>query len=636
MADEKWFFPTVEGKINYGMAAYGSESFKDNPMRSLAREICQNSLDNRLNDKDPVEVVFEIVDINVDDIPGMDRLKEVFDLAYDSAVVQNSEEGQDFFKAAKEEAKKSQFKCLVIRDFKTTGLTGSDKSDGTPFNGLVYNVGASNKSGDAGGSKGLGKMAAFIASSFSTVFYSTYADDGLQAAIGVSRLATFTQEDGKSALGTGYYGINGDPMPRQLLPASCKERTREETGTDVIIPGFVGDKKWKRTMLFSVIDGFFYAINRGNLVVKIDDIIINKKTLPDLMKTYSKKFPESADLYYRVLIEESEAAKDFKMDVPGYGTFHLKLMIDPVFQRLRKVACIRSTGMKIQKIDGISSTTPFAGILYVDGKELNILMRSSENPEHTKWLASRPKTKEDKELVEKILSDLFTFISDSLNAMRMIESSQATDLSLGMYLSEAEGQEGEKQEVISDKVTAVTLSRVRVADAPAESKEESEEEALVAVDDPNGNFRETTITGGGGGENQGGGGDQPGHGGAGEGGIPAYEEVEAGKGDKNLVKIPASRTRLICKDKKKGVYRLVYVPKLSATGVSLSLFLSAEAENYDAQIVSAKSDKFPHMTFKDNKIENISFTAGEPFVVEVGIDQSDYCSLEVKASGYTS
>ena len=636
MAEEKWFFPTVTGKVQYGMAAYGMESFKDNPMRSLAREICQNSLDNRLNVEEAVEVVFETYDINTNDILGMDYLKTAFKLAYDSACKQGSEEGQIIFSSAIKASKKDQVECLVIRDYKTTGLTGSDAESGTPFTGLIYQVGSSPKNGDAGGSKGLGKMAAFIASSFSTVFYSTYDKDGLQAGIGVSRLATFNMGEGPKALGTGFFGIDGNPVHHQLLPPGCKERTRDETGTDVIIPGFIGEKKWKETMMFSVIDGFFYSINKGSLTVKIDDIDITKKTLSVILEKYAGKFPEKADLYFKVLTDDTGAAKDFVMPVDGYGEFRLRLMIDPVFKKLRKVACIRSTGMKIQKIDGIDGSVPFAGVLYVEGKTLNELMRSSENPEHTKWEPNRAKTPEDKKLVREINQNLFSFIRKCLFDMRMVENQNATDLDLGMYLAEADGMDEKKEEGLSDNVTSVTLSRVRVADTPSESPEEGKEEGIQAEDDPNGNNKQTAVTGGGGGNNEGGGGDRLGFGGEGEGGVPAYEEVQPGTGDKTLVKIPASRTRFICKDKDKGVYRLVYVPKISATDVSIQLYLSAESQNYDAQILSAKSDKFPKLAVENNSIKNVSFTAGQPFVVEVGIDHSDYCSLEVKASGYTS
>lgn len=158
MSAEKWFFPTIEGNMKMGMSASGSESFKDNPMRSLAREICQNSYDNRIHNGQPAEVVFELYAVNVEDIPGFDELKKTFQLAYKSAVEQKSEEGQEFFSVAVKESSKKQVKCLVIRDFNTTGLTGSDKAEGTCWSGLVYSVGMSPKSGTAGGSKGLGNV----------------------------------------------------------------------------------------------------------------------------------------------------------------------------------------------------------------------------------------------------------------------------------------------------------------------------------------------------------------------------------------------------------------------------------------------------------------------------------------------
>ena len=638
MSAEKWFFPTIEGNMKMGMSASGSESFKDNPMRSLAREICQNSYDNRIHNGQPAEVDFELYDVNVEDIPGFDELKKTFQLAYKSAVEQKSEEGQEFFSVAVKESSKKQVKCLVIRDFNTTGLTGSDKAEGTCWSGLVYSVGMSPKSGTAGGSKGLGKMAAFLTSDFSTVFYSTYDENNVEAAMGISRLSSYTTEDGKNTIGIGSYGIDGIwPIKRQLLPSNVKVRDIATSGTDVIIYGFNGGNDWKQTMVFSIIDGFFYTINRGDLRVIVDDVVIDQESLPKIIKENEGKFPDKTDIYYKVLKEESDKAKVFTRDIDGLGEAKLKMMITPGFHR--KVACLRSTGMKIMDRTGINGYVPFAGIFYAEGEDLNIFLRELENPEHTNWSDTRPKTKEKKARAKKVLLEILHFMKESLDAMRLIETGKAINLSLGNYLADEgdEKDDQQKQEGINDEITSIIFKQINIAEKKTdEGQEGSGETAQVAEDAEEGDHKKTDVNGGGGTPNDTQGGTGGGSGGSGEGKVPAYEEAEPGKGNKKLVQIPATRTRFICKDKENGVYRLVYVPKISAHDVKLNLFLSAETQNYDAELLSVRCDKYPEAKIAGNIVEGVEFVAGEPLIIEVGINHHDYCSLEVKASGYTS
>lgn len=52
--ENKWIFPFSNDDIIYGIADSGIEFFKGTPMKSLAREICQNSLDANLCDSEVV------------------------------------------------------------------------------------------------------------------------------------------------------------------------------------------------------------------------------------------------------------------------------------------------------------------------------------------------------------------------------------------------------------------------------------------------------------------------------------------------------------------------------------------------------------------------------------------------------
>ena len=65
-------------------------------------------------------------------------------------------------------------------------------------------TGASDKSGTAGGSFGIGKFAPFACSDFRTVFYSTLDKDGVKAYQGVSRLTSFRTASGMVTQGTGF------------------------------------------------------------------------------------------------------------------------------------------------------------------------------------------------------------------------------------------------------------------------------------------------------------------------------------------------------------------------------------------------------------------------------------------------
>ena len=47
----KWYFPSTGGGRKAGLNDSGIETFKDKPIRSLAREICQNSLDAAIKGK---------------------------------------------------------------------------------------------------------------------------------------------------------------------------------------------------------------------------------------------------------------------------------------------------------------------------------------------------------------------------------------------------------------------------------------------------------------------------------------------------------------------------------------------------------------------------------------------------------
>ena len=168
----KWRFPSNDYGENKGINDSGVAMFRGTPLKSLAREICQNSLDAATSNKTIVE--FSKFSIDTDAIPGRDVLEDTFKRCLDFWGAQKSKATKDFFSAALEEIKQDKCCFLRISDFNTTGLTGSRGEINTDWTNLTKSSGASDKKGTAGGSYGIGKFAPFACSQFSTVFYSTY------------------------------------------------------------------------------------------------------------------------------------------------------------------------------------------------------------------------------------------------------------------------------------------------------------------------------------------------------------------------------------------------------------------------------------------------------------------------------
>lgn len=397
-----WMFPSNNYGQIYGIADAGVETFKDNPMKSLAREICQNSLDARVDKKKPVRVEFKLFSIAPKAIPGYDELKEAMKAALDFWTGRKNTKAIKFFEKAIKCLNKTKINCLRISDFNTTGLTGSKEENDSPWNTLIKATGASSKEGTMGGSFGIGKYAPFACSDLHTVFYSTSDQQNICAYQGIARLASFKDINGETTQGTGYFGGDkNSPIFEQVSLEPCFKRPKENFGTDIFILGFNGDDEWQTEMTASIIDGFLVAIYAEWLTVSVDNILVNKEMLPSLIEKYKDSFKEHADEYYQCLQDDKEASRfeiDLKPELGIKGKLILKLMVYPDYHR--RVAMVRHTGMKIMDKGHISGTIPFAGVLFITGDEINSYLRNLENPQHLAWLEDRA---DDKMYARRVL-----------------------------------------------------------------------------------------------------------------------------------------------------------------------------------------------------------------------------------------
>ena len=418
---QKWNFPSNNYGQIFGIADSGVETFKGTPIKSLAREICQNSLDAALENDEPTRIEFRTFELDPRQIPDYNGLEDALNRALDFWSQQQSTKAKTFFKQALAVMHKPTITCLRISDFNTSGLVGSREEYNSPWCNLTKSSGASDKSGSNGGSFGIGKFAPYACSSLRTVFYSTSDKEGVCASQGVSRLTSFKNKKNEITQGTGFYGNDkNSPMYKQYSLDPAYSRNAEDSGTDIYIVAFTGDRGWQNQMVASVLDGFLYAIYNGTLVVDVDGTIISKDTLADLMISHKEYFNEHADEYYQTLTDEKLArtfTKELTDDPEIVGKLTLKLMIMPSFSR--RVAMIRQTGMKIKDKGNINALIPFAGTLFIEGDAINSYLRSLENPQHLEWEVERA---ENKSKAKRLLKTLLHFIKTSLDEMKNDES----------------------------------------------------------------------------------------------------------------------------------------------------------------------------------------------------------------------
>ena len=624
---QEWNFPSNNYGQIFGISDSGVETFKGNPIKSLAREICQNSLDATLENGKPTRIEFKTFEISPDKIPDYLSLKDSLKRSLDFWSEQKSNKAKNFFKQALKEMNKSTITCLRISDFNTSGLTGSHEEYNSPWCNLIKSSGTSDKSGSNGGSFGIGKFAPYACSVLRTIFYSTCDKDGICASQGVSRLTSFKNRENEITQGIGFYGNkHNSPMYKQFSLDPDYFRSVETSGTDIYIIGFTGDSDWKEQMTASVLDGFLHAVYNETLEVNVDGIIINKESLSDLITLYKNYFKEHADEYFQTLTDSVSArtfVKEFTDDPETAGKVTLKLMIMPSFSR--RVAMIRQTGMKIKDKGNINGLIPFAGTLFIEGNAINSYLRNLENPQHLEWEIERA---ENKSKAKHLLQSLTRFIKTSLDEMKNDDSEEALDPTVGEYLSANDFEDSSNQEcaeALRDTVKDIKIRVSEVISKPSNPKSEEfstslidEEEEEDFVDD---DFSGEDISLNHKGKSNNGNNHR------------TKEENIPAENYKKISEIPIINARNVVRNKDTGEYTIVFTPDSSAVNGILEIFMSAESQSYEASIIAASCSECPKLKFKKNKIFNLIFTEKKALRVNIQLDYYDYCSLEVKAYG---
>lgn len=611
-----WRFPSNDFGENKGINDSGVTMFRGTPLKSLAREICQNSLDAATGTKTFVE--FNMFEISSAQIPGKCDLLDAFKRCLSFWEGQKALTTKEFFLNAIDKISEDSCKFLRISDFNTTGLTGSREEQNTDWVNLTKSSGASDKKGTAGGSYGIGKFAPFACSDFSTVFYSTYDIHEERAYQGVSRLVTFTREDNQNTQGTGYYGNERNtPVYEEIDLDPCFKRNDKDYGTDIYIAGYkYGGENWQKDIIVSVLDGFLGAIWHEKLEVKVGDVYISKAKLNNIMDLYRDDLTTYTDKYYEVLISSDTIW--YKEDFLGMGELELGLLLGNQ-DSPNRISMIRQTGMKIMDKDRLPGHIPFTGIMFINGKEINERLRLIENPEHTRWEPERSKNPIRE---RQLLKSFNEFIKAKLEEAISSGAGESIDaVGVGVFIPDelADVKSQAQEEVVSEKIVDVEIKSV---------KKKSLYQNVSGVNESDGDKTES-------GHMEKGGSDEEWFHNDGttyqHDAIPGQEAHPEREGNVKIpTKINVGAEKFVCMgiDKNFGKYMIMVIPDHDGSNGQMELFLSAETQRYNAPIKNVTVIGGT-AAFKDNVISGLDFKKGQPIRISLELDYKDYCSMEV-------
>lgn len=614
----EWRFPSNDYGENKGINDSGVALFRGTPLKSLAREICQNSLDAAIGEKTIVEFnMFQIPSVM---IPGSEQLKDTFNRCLEFWNGLKSTNTQDFFKTALDTINDDMCTFLRISDFQTTGLKGSREEINTDWTNLTKSSGSSDKKSTAGGSYGIGKFAPFACSNFSTVFYSTYNIDEERASQGVARLVTFTREDNQNTQGIGYFGNEKNtPVYEEMQLDPNFKRANKEYGTDIYIAGYkYGKDNWQKELIISVLDGFLGAIWDEKLEVIIGDICINKRELGNIINQYNDELTGYCDKYYNVL--SSKNTMWYTEDFFGLGEVKLGLLLEDQ-DCPNRIAMIRKTGMKIMDKDRLPGHLPIMGVMFINGNKINEQLRAIENPEHTRW---EPERAVNKIKATQLLKSINEYIKSKIEELISQNTSEETDAAgVGVFIPDDtndDDRELNKEEIVSDRITNVEIQQVKRKSilnkniGKNESRTEGDKKGHL---EPEGTEEEWFHTGGHTIHKN----ERPSQ--------EAHLEPEGSRKIPSKISVGVNKFIYICVDKEKGKYMLRLVPETNGSDGVIELYLSGETQKYKAPIknlslIGGNAD------FVDNKIIGLTFENGKELRFSLELDYSDYCSLEVE------
>lgn len=647
MDELKWRFPAANHGEKKGISSGDAEAFRKFPYQAFAREILQNSIDARFSDEEPTRVEFASFEIKKEELPGyadleaqVRRCKEFYQYKKDYA---------DAYDKILSVLEKDTIKCLRVSDYNTSGLVGVDSNDqkGNKFNALAKGTGLSEKNGSvSGGSKGVGKNAAFLMSKIKTVFYSTNANQDTDGNLsthlgymGVSNLISGWIDDQHKnpgddyTQGTGYFSADdsNDAIQGVLdLDPSCHKR-ENESGTDIYILGFEPESEWRNEIICSILDSFMAAINRNQLSVSVDGQEINAETLGSLVyddKIVADKMRSNIVSQYLLLNGADGKVKPYDIETE-YGScelFILPLKKDQESLATHKCVMIRHPLMKIKEIS-IGSTFPVSAMCIIGEGTIGEMLRRIENPQHIDWEPNRIEDSSERKEYRNLLADITQQIKDYVIECLKVDDEQEIDPNgAGDFLPDTdEGEsssDGNGYDKPQENVTVTKPKENITVEKNANTQQDDGSGLEPDIGEKeDGDNDEVSFPDG---ENQGDGGDAR----------PGSNSGDETEGDNVIFKrkkLAGVRYRVISTDKKNGKLKIVFTAPIDNKECYLSISMLDDNNNTSPVEILDLSKNGTSIVCKDNKEYGpFEIKSNEKVILDVTTNTNDYFGSEVK------
>ncbi|ASS74801.1 hypothetical protein CIG75_07295 [Tumebacillus algifaecis] len=584
-----WKFPLLNHGQIIGLNDSGVETFRNDLIDSLAREIIQNSCDARDEQAEhPVEVHFELLSLPTEKLPGRDRLIQVFQSA--RLVWAHLPDSCKFFDHALDLIQRPEIPMLKISDYQTTGLTGAREEIFGSWNALVKSSGVSDKPSQAGGSFGIGKNAPFACTRFRTIYYGTKDTDGVTAFQGVAKLVSH-EEEGELTQGTGFFGRSERNLPLleeiHFAEAGVDPLfTRTQTGTDIFIPGFQIELGWEVRIIRSVLEHFFVSIKEGRLVVCVGSTKIDTQNLEMLLHQHVDEENSMLVSSYYQAYKTPVLATGF--EEPG----DVELYLLSGKELPKRIAMFRSTGMKIQD-KRFNAIMPFSGVFIAKGKGLNEFLRKLEPPNHQSWEWSRFSldTKEQNQ-AKKRLERMYNWIKNHLRQMEAQEETQTLEVEgMSQFLPDNHDEsflterQGDGMRTVPTDISVRTVRRqahgVQIA---KEEVSAAQEDLIEDKEQSKDNGQEIEVTGGTGPSGEQDDSDE-------KGGNDGQDGSNQGSGETSGRKVrkikSLKKVVVFCVNPMEGIYQLIVMPDVDGVA-SLSISVVGEDSKGHVPVLEAK------------------------------------------------
>lgn len=615
-----WNFPNNnDGKIS-GISEAGIETFRGDLLKSLAKEICQNSLDAIAESKDKVLVEFELYELPFKNDERIIGLKEYFKLAKE--YWQENEKTIIILEKAEKNFERDRIRILRISDYNTTGLIGSNKKKNSTWNNLVKSSGVSDKTGSSGGSYGIGKSAPFACSDLRTVFYNTLDINGLKAFQGVANLVSFEKEKDKTTQGTGYYGNSEDNTAIRNMEF-FGSYVRKECGTDIYVVAFLDDEEWEKKIIEAILENFLIAILKNNIEIKVGKTLINKESLNSLMEEHKDNILLTYN-YYQVLMENNSKVMEFSLR--DLGIFKLYLSIKKDFKR--SILISRSNRMKIFDKKGISSSIQFSGVCILEDEKINSYFREMETPQHNNWETDRHRNPKE---AEKVKKEFFRILKEKvLEKGRETITDEMDAVGMGEYLpdiqdtntdseNKKENIENVKKKFEYNKVTTLEVAEnniIKVLDAEEQSyinelDEDGEVEDEISSENYINTSDEREVIG--------------------TGNSREGDKIENSKF--SYISPLNIRIFKVSNEDEENIYKMVFSIDRDTKNIVITVSIAGEQENIPIIIKNAKDGNGKILKSRYNKIEMEDLSKATRYSILFSLNDSENYPVEVKIYG---